>query len=66
MILTQDHLGKFKVTEWKNAVSGYISLMEKPQKFLFHKKIANDLRVCHNFDPSFLWKVQGHCKKKNY
>lgn len=26
MILTQDHLGKFKVTEWKNAVSGlYLS-----------------------------------------
>lgn len=26
MILTQNHLGKFKVTEWENAVSGlYLS-----------------------------------------
>lgn len=41
----------------QNSCPVCIFLMEKHWKFLLHAKIANDLRVCHDFDLKF--KVTG-------
>lgn len=35
----------------------HIFLMKKYWKFLFHTKVANDLRVCHDFDPKSFWQL---------
>ena len=37
--------------------------MEKQGKSLLHKKIAYDLRVCHDLDPRSFVQVEGHSKK---
>lgn len=38
--------------------------MKKHWKFLFHIKIADDLRVRHNFEPKSFLQLQGHFRKK--
>lgn len=39
----------------------YAVPLEKPWKFLFHKKLAYDPRMIHELDPGSI--VQGHCFK---
>lgn len=53
--LTQSHLDNFKVTE---------SHMKKHQKFLFHKKIVYDFRMCRDFDEGHLGKFNIFGGKK--
>lgn len=42
----------------------HIFHMKKRLTFLFHIKIAYDLRVCHDFDQRSFEQVQGHQKEK--
>lgn len=42
-----------------------ISFYKETWKFLFLKKIASDLRVCHVLDPiKVIWARLGHCPRK--
>lgn len=51
MILSQGHLGKFKVTGRKSSkfMPIHIFLIEKYWKFLLHIKIAYGMRMCPDF-----------------
>lgn len=39
----------------------HIFLTEKHWTFLFHKKIAYDLRTCRDFNPRSFGQIQGYC-----
>lgn len=70
IILTQGHLGNFKVTGKKSTklVFGpYLSYGERLNVFTLHtvsKKIADDMSWFHNFVPWSLSQVQWHFKEK--
>lgn len=66
MVLSQGHLGKFRVTGMisdKFMSCSYL-FMEKDWKFLLHTKIVYDLKMCHNFISKLLGHVQCHWKEK--